>query len=88
VEVINLLSSFVLPDKTDFSFGASYGLLSLQEFHDFDFKKITRGKKLNSFNPGVCTTKLCSAVIRINQLPVTATWWQHGSEVCFLTFIE
>ena len=43
--MVRLLSSFVLPDKTDFSFGASYGLVSLQEFHDFDHKKIARGTK-------------------------------------------
>jgi len=26
--------------------------------------------------------------IRINQLPVSATRWQHGSQICFATFIQ
>jgi hypothetical protein len=49
-EVISLLSSFVLPDKTDFIFGASYGIVSLQEYHDFDVKKLGRGLVIITFN--------------------------------------
>ena len=49
LDVINLLSSFVLPDKTDFIFGASYGIVSLQEFHDFDVKKLARGLIITAF---------------------------------------
>ncbi len=26
--------------------------------------------------------------MRINQLPVYATRWQHGSQICFATFID
>ncbi len=30
--------------------------------------------------------RLFGAAIRINQLPISATRWQHGSQVCFATF--
>ena len=33
----------VLPEKKDFIFGASYGIVTLQDFHDFDTQLIARG---------------------------------------------
>jgi len=40
-----LLDSFVLPNKQDFEFGASYGLITLQHFHDFDIRRLAEGKR-------------------------------------------
>ncbi len=31
-----------------------------------------------------CTT---SFEFRINKLPVSRSWWQHGSQICFATFV-
>jgi hypothetical protein len=42
-EMIELLGSFVLPEKKDFEFGASYGLILLQDFHLFDIRRLAQG---------------------------------------------
>jgi len=42
-EILELLSSLVLPEKTDFIFGASYGIVTLQDFHNFDVKNLSQG---------------------------------------------
>ncbi len=42
-EMIQLLDSFVLPEKKDFEFGASYGLVSLQDYNKFDIGRLALG---------------------------------------------
>jgi hypothetical protein len=42
-QVLELLSSFVLPEKKDFEFGASYGLVSLQDYQQLDAKLMAKG---------------------------------------------
>jgi len=42
-KVLDLLSSIVLPEKKDFEFGASYGLVNLQFFHGYDTKLLAKG---------------------------------------------
>ena len=44
-EMSTLLASFVLPNKQDFEFGASYGLITLQHFHDFDIRTLADGER-------------------------------------------
>ena len=43
LQVVQLLSGFVLPDKKDFEFGASYGLITYQEFHQMDIQLMAEG---------------------------------------------
>jgi hypothetical protein len=43
LQVLELLLSFVLPDKKDFEFGASYGLVSLQDYQQLDAKLMAKG---------------------------------------------
>jgi hypothetical protein len=45
-EMLQLLSSFALPEKQDFEFGASYGLITLQLYNNFNIKKLAKGKIL------------------------------------------
>ena len=44
--MIELLSAFVLPEKKDFEFGASYGLITFQDFHTMDAKLMAKGRPM------------------------------------------
>ena len=48
LQVVQLLSQYVLPDKKDFEFGASYGLITYQEFHQMDIQLMVKGKITNN----------------------------------------
>ena len=48
-KLMSLLTSFVLPNKQDFEFGASYGLITLQNFNNFDIRRLANGKKKAEF---------------------------------------
>ena len=39
-----LLRNFVLPNKQDFEFGASYGLITTQHYNNFDIRRMAEGQ--------------------------------------------
>jgi len=61
--MIELLASFVLPEKKDFEFGASYGLILLQDFHQFDIKRLAQGQ----------ITRIWSSAMNGDQIRLTGT---------------
>jgi hypothetical protein len=48
--MLKLLSTFVLPEKKDFEFGASYGLVTLQAFNQIDIGRLAKGTLRIKFN--------------------------------------
>ncbi len=58
-------------------------MLSLMEQHVFRLLLIIEGasERLSEF-------MMLIKSIRINQLSVSATRWQHGSQICFANFIQ
>ena len=43
-QVSNLLANLVLPEKEDFEFGSSYGLVTMQEHNQFDVGQMAKGE--------------------------------------------
>ena len=43
-ELEQLLRNFVLPNKQDFEFGASYGLITTQHYNNFDIRRMAEGQ--------------------------------------------
>ena len=45
------------PEKSDFIFGASYGLITIQAYHELDMMKMAQGKNKTIVGLVICTKR-------------------------------
>ncbi len=62
--MIQLLNSFALPNKQDFEFGASYGLITLQHFNNFDIRRLANGENVIHFTTEISVLSVLALQIR------------------------
>ncbi len=65
--MIHLLESFILPDNQDFEFGASYGLIVMQHYNNFDIRRLADGK-VKALSKLLMVILMARACITMNEI--------------------